>query len=147
MEDTVNELSLLAKAIYSLMVTDPGYVAKAGKRFYEELVPEEGRLPCGIFIYQGGRDIIGAFGQRLATNGVYQIKGLCNGNSFGPLEGLSNDIDRLLCSVNQYRYEFGSEAIVIPGIRRVDPLKYVRVVEGVRENHMGGLYRIIAYRE
>ena len=145
----MNELSPLAKALYSIFDADPKFHNRVGDRFYEEAVPQGASLPGAVFAHQAGNDINGAFGARLATRGLYQVKGICEGDSFAPIEGISDDIDRLLHGLNQYKYETTNAddepvSITITGVIRTGTLKYSETdADGVRYNHQGGIYRIM----
>jgi hypothetical protein len=157
----MNELSTLAKFIYATATTDTHWASIFGTRFREQIIPEgvEVTTPVGMFVTVNSTDIKGAFGYRLYTHGIYQIKGVIEGDDFSQLEDCANTIDKLFDWQNQIDLSAGrprcqevwtdpdddTVQLMIMSMSRNGPIKDCTYADGVNYCHLGGEYEIDYY--
>lgn len=159
----MNELSILAKFIYNTAIGDTHWFTTFGNRFKEQIIPEKTVVtpdPIGMFVIMGTDDTKGAFGFRLKTQGIYQIKGVVEGDDFSLLEDCADTIDRLFDWQNQIDLDAGrpkcqveytdpdnsANRIMVMSMIRNRPIKYCTFADGVNYCHLGGEYEIECYQ-
>lgn len=159
-----NELSAIAKFIYGSLVNDSywntNYTAK-GSNFFAEAVPIGTKIltPAAMFIEVNTDDNRGAFGIRLCSSGVYEIKAVIQGQDFSLIADAADQIDRIFDWQNQNDVTAGrpkssevftdpdtSIEYVIMCLVRNKPIKYPTFDEGVLYAHLGGEYYIQYYQ-
>lgn len=133
-----NEVVLVDKWLASVLGADATLSGLVGSRIYSYLAPNGSVFPFIIYAYQGSIDVIAIGGIRIMNNGVYQVKSVGQSNSMVAQEAIANRIDTLL---------HGKTGTVAGGIVlacvREQPIAYVENLNGLRYNHLGGLYRTI----
>ena len=166
----MNELSTLAKFIYNTASNDTLAASQFATRFNEEIIPSNQMVtqPTLMFVGISSKDIKGAFGARLFTTSVYQIKAVVEGDDFSILEKPSSSIDRLFDWQNQLIDNNGNPTtdpnlgrprsqfvwqdpddvtvqLVIMCSVRNGPIKHCTYADGVNYCNQGGEYRIDYY--
>lgn len=117
-------------------------------RIFEGVAPQNAKEPFIVYNLQtpstikrvggGGTDLFGEF--------IYQIRGTDKGGDKGRVSLIADAIDEAMntgededstiLSLNAKEYE-------ILGCYRDIPIDIIEVADGIRYNHMGGLYRIL----
>jgi hypothetical protein len=162
-----NELSTLAKFINNNLVSDSYWAetyVPAGTMFFEQNIPTGilTETPQAMFIEKNSTDTHGAFGYRLKTSGIYEIKGVVQGSDYSKIEDIANQIDRLFDWQNQFDSDAGrpvsqqvyadpddlsgKNKLMIMCLMRNKPIKYSTFSDGVNYCHLGGEYYIEYYK-
>lgn len=161
----MNELSILAKFITSTLLSDTYWntnMTVNGVLFFEEVIPIGINLDtklAAMFVMIDSTDNKGAFGFRLCTTGIYQIKAICEGSDFSKIEDSANQIDRLFDWTNTFDIIAGrpkcqitfvdpdnpASSIVVMSSIRNKPIKYSMFSDGVNYCNQGGEYQIQYY--
>lgn len=160
----MNELSVLAKFIFASLTEDSAWVSDyipKGSMFFPEIIPQgiNVSLPHAMFTVKDSTDIRGAFGYRLFTKGIYEIKAVVEGADFSLIEDLANQLDRIFDWQNQIDEDAGrprsqeqftdpdnsDSSIVIMCLVREKPVKYTTFSDGVNYCHLGGEYYVEYY--
>lgn len=141
----VNELNSVAVWLYNRLANDPdgqdasgnpysGLSTLVGGRVYEFIAPEGATYPLIVFTFLSGRDIKGGGGRRIISRGLFHVKAICTGNSFGPSGSIADRVDALLVQ------DESAEGNIVIGCNRERVLQSVDEDEGVRHNTLGGEY-------
>ena len=166
----MNEQRRLARFIYQTAVNDSAWFSIFGTRFREEIIPEGIVVtdPIAMFVGVSHEDLKGAFGYRLYTRSIFQIKGVVEGSDFSILGDCADYIDKLFDWQNQLidgngnpttnpnagrpRSQFlfidpndSSIQLQIMCMVRNSPIKYANFADGVNYCHLGGEYTIEYY--
>lgn len=124
--------------LYGVLSADATLTAAVSSEIHSYLAPSGTTFPYCLYAFQGGKDVSAIGGIRIMFPGVYQVKAVGQGNSMVGIEAIANRIDTLL---------HGATGTVSGGVIlacvREQPLAYVENSNGIRYNHLGGLYRII----
>jgi len=157
-----NELSTLAKFIYATLTGDSYWnttFTQNNDQFFEEVIPAGIQVtkPAAMFQLVHAEYIKGAFGFRLYTASIYQIKGVVEGADFSLLEDMANQIDRLFDWQNQIDNtghpknqqvwtdpDTGQQTMIM-GMTGNRPIKFDTFIDGVNYCHLGGEYAIDYY--
>lgn len=132
-----NEIVLVDKWLAGLLGNDVALAEMVNARIFSYLAPAGTIFPFVLYAYQGSSDVIAVGGYRILNSGVYQVKGVVKGDSMVAAEAIANRIDMLLTRAT---------GTVVGGIVlacvRERPIAYPEISDGLRYNHLGGLYRI-----
>ena len=135
-----NEIVLVDKWLYGLLSADATLTGLVSTRIYSYLTPTGAGFPSVVYAHQGSMDVIAVGGIRIMNSGMYLVKAITQDNSMtGAAKSISDRIDTLL---------HGSVGTVTGGIVlaciRDYPIAYVEYLNGLRYNHCGGIYHIVA---
>lgn len=140
MQPVANETIRVGAWLYSVLSADSTLAGLVSTRIYSYLAPDGSALPFVTYSYQGGRDVIVIGGVRIMNSGLYQVKVVTQSNSMvGATETIATRIDDLLTRATGTV----TGAIILACVRE-QPIGYVENSNGLRYNHAGGLYRIVA---
>lgn len=125
--------------IYETLSGDATIASLVGTRIYEGLAPQGAALPFVVFQFMAGADVVAVGAVRVMNSGLYQVKAICQGESYSPAAAIADRIDTLLQGAN------GSVSDgVIYGCTREQPLTLIEQEHGIQYRHVGGLYRVYA---
>lgn len=124
--------------LYTVLSGDATITGLVGSRIYDGLAPQGAALPFVVFNFQGGVDLRGVGTVRVFNSGLYQVKAICQGESYAPAAAIADRIDELIHG-NRGSVSDGS---VVDCVRE-QPLTLIEQQNGVQYRHVGGLYRII----
>lgn len=114
-------------------------------RVYNRQAPERAAFPLVIFAFMSGLDTEQAgSGGRVLYRPLYQVKGVTEGGSFQTAARIANAIEAALVGAKGTA-QFDGHGFHFRGCYREQPLEYDEISEGVRYQHVGGLYRLILY--
>lgn len=124
--------------LYSKLSTDATLISLVGTRIYSYVAPAGTLTPFVVYAYQGGQDIAEVGNYRIFNSGLYQVKAIGQGLSMAAIAPIAHRIDALLQRAS------GSVAggSILACVRE-QPISYLELSNGVRYNHLGGIYRII----
>ena len=161
----MNELSTLAKFIYSTLTADTyWHTTYPSTMFYEEVIPIDPGLSLtamsAMFVLSSDKPDLGNFGQRLWNIDQYQVKVVIEGTDFSVLEDAADQIDRLFDWQNQIDISAGrpkcqelytdpdnsAKQLMVVSMVRKKALKYIVFQDGVNYAHLGGEYEITYYQ-
>lgn len=133
------EVAWVDEWLYGVLVNDAQLSALVGGRIFSYVAPLTATTPFVVFNHQAGTDVRGVGTVRVMTSLVYQVKVVGQGESVRSLKPIADRIDALLHGAS------GSVAdgTVLTCVRE-QQVAYAEVDEGVRYNHLGGLWRILA---
>lgn len=123
--------------LHGKLSVDATLTAAVSTRIYSYLAPSGTTFPFVVYAFQGGADVSAIGAIRIMNSGLYQVKAVGQGNSMVAVEAIANRIDALLHGVTGTV----SGGVILACVRE-QPLAYVENSNGIRYNHLGGLYRI-----
>lgn len=124
--------------LYGKLTTDATLTSLISTRVYSYMAPLGAVLPAIIYAYQGGQDVAEVAGYRIFNSGLYQVKAVGAGGSMAVVAAIAHQIDEVL-----YRASGNVAGGAILACVREQPVSYAEYSNGVRYNHLGGLYRIL----
>lgn len=124
--------------LYSQLSADTTLSALVGVRIYSYVAPAGTPTPFVIYAYQGGQDVAEVGNHRIFNSGLYQVKAVNQGLSMAEIAPVAHRIDEIL-----HRSSGGVVGGSILACVREQSISYVEHGNGVRYNHLGGIYRII----
>lgn len=124
--------------LYSKLTTDATLASLLSGRVYSYMAPLGAAFPCIIYAYQGGADTAVVGGYRIFNSGQYQVKAVGQGESMAALAAIANRLDTVL-----HRAAGTVTGGAILACVRERPLSYAEFTNGLRYNHLGGIYRIL----
>lgn len=143
----MNEANEVAKYIYERLTTNTDVQDIVGRnqvtnqwQVYEGHAPQTASDRFVVFFPQTPEIKRGSGARKIWRKCNYVIKGVCTGDSFQPLEELTNLIDSLF-----HRDQMDEPHVVIAGTSVVSDIQYTDVEDGIRYNHMGSIVEIMAY--
>lgn len=146
-----NELLGIDKWIVTTLATDAALFAIVGNRIFESLAPqidvdtENGTAPVYpivLFQMQSVSDSLGSGASRVMTSALFFVKVVGERGGYADLQAACDRIDALLHQAAITAVTVGAETFTILGSCRERPVQYAEVINGVRFNYLGGLYRI-----
>jgi len=155
-----NEVTTLARYIYSQLLSTPYWstvLAPNGSNFFRESIPVGVRLEnvSAIFEQIHSEDTRGAFGYKLFSEGVYEIRAVCEGSDYSKLELAANAIDSVFDWQNIFDTNAGrcksqdiyvdpvtTDTMTVMCMLRNGPAIYPSNIDGVNYCHLGGTYYI-----
>lgn len=136
-----NEIVLVDKWLYGVLSADSMLAGLVSTRIYSYLTPTGAGFPSIVYAYQGSMDVVAVGGIRIMNSGMYLVKAITQDNSMvGAAKSIADRIDALL-----HGQQFGvvTGGIVLACVREY-PIAYVEYLNGLRYNHCGGIFRVIA---
>ena len=124
--------------LYSKLTDDATLAGLIGARVYSYMAPLGATLPAIIYAYQGGVDVTEVANYRIFNSGLYQVKAVGQGESMVAIATIAHRIDEVL-----HRASGSVTGGAILACVRERPLSYPEFTNGVRYNHLGGIYRIL----
>jgi len=124
--------------LYTVLSGDATITSLVGSRIYDGISPQGVIFPYIIYSFLGGADTRGVGTVRVFNSGLYQVKAVCEGESYAPAAAIADRIDELIHG-NRGSVSDGS---VVDCVRE-QPLTLIEQQNGVQYRHVGGLYRII----
>jgi hypothetical protein len=119
------------------MAADTALQALVSGRVYSYLAPTGTLFPFVSYNFQGGADVMAVGAIRVMNAGMYQIKAITEASGMATAEPIANRIDAL------FHHTTGTvTGGIILACHREQPIAYVENTNGLRRNHVGGLYRI-----
>jgi hypothetical protein len=131
-----NEIVLADKWLYSVLAGDTALMALA-HGVYSYIAPAGAVSPWVLYNFQGAHDVIAVGAYRIFNSGLYQVKAVGQSNSLAALGAIAERIDVLLD-----RKTATVTGGVILASHREQPMAYAEQSDGLRYNHLGGIYRI-----
>lgn len=126
-------------ALLALLAPQP---APSPVGIFSELAPE-GAVPPFIvlgMLSSPDRNVIGA-DARSFTRPLYLLRAVTTGPSFAAGEAIAKQIDNSLLGA---RGNITGENIGVISTFRIEMIRYVEILEGVRWNHVGSRWRLFA---
>lgn len=142
----MNEERAVATFLVAALDASDAVAALAGERIYEGQAPEGVEYPLIVFRLQGGSDT-NALGSDVRTlvRLQYLVKAICAGDDYSPADAVMAAVDAALCGARG-PVTVADVTYQVQTICREHPVRYLEYVDGVRYNHVGGLYRVPAHR-
>lgn len=116
-------------------------LVEGGPRIYSELAPQGHTFPYVLFgVANPGRDRIalGRIGVRIFTRPIYLVRAVTKGESLVAAGQIADRIEAVLGGLVGNESSSGIRI----GIHRMSPYRLPEVFEGIRLNHVGGLYQL-----
>lgn len=136
----MDELFITDKWIFETLSTDATITATVGTRIFSDLAPQNIAYPLLTYSAIAINDVFGVGTTRFYINALYLIRIITTGETFTTIKNAANQIDTLFHG-KQTATAYGR----IVACTRERPFKLVEAPEnGVRYNHRGGIYRILA---
>lgn len=130
--------------IYEQLSGDAAVATLVSDRIYSYLAPQTAEMPFVVFAPQGASVVVSdARRGRPVHQSLYVIKAVGSGSGRGSLYAIEESIRAVLLSEPQALVE---GAVQLLSCWREQGIDYVEVVEGKRYDHVGSVYRIMAYR-
>lgn len=127
--------------LYSKLTGDATLASLIGARVYSYMAPLGATLPAIIYAYQGGKDVTEVANYRIFNSGLYQVKAVGQGESMVAIAAIAHRIDTVLHRSSGTV----SGGAILACVREPgrSALSYAEYTNGVRYNHLGGIYRIL----
>lgn len=141
MTDHIESYDIVDPWLYEVLSTDAFITTRVGTRISSGLDGSGAKPPYITWDSVSVRSIRGIGGVLLDTDGLYTIKAVTQGSSYGDAAALAARIRTLLDEKNVTR------TLPIPASLSCYwdlEIRYPEVTEGVQYRHMGGTYRIRA---
>lgn len=108
---------------------------------WSDLASQGTPYPHIVFNTQAAKNTLGVGAVRILTDPLYTIKVIGRNSSYAELQPIVERMDTLLESA----LNAVVNGIAIRRCYQEEAIKYPEVDEGVRYNHIGGMYRIITH--
>jgi hypothetical protein len=136
----VHELLGCEEWLYTTLSTDAALGSVVSTRVYSAPAPQNAAYPFVSFAQVSAADDNLVAGGRACVEVTYQVEVVSEGASFGPLRAAANRIDAILHGA----HGTATAGSVTIASTRDEPYKETEIVNGVRYNHLGGVYRLYA---
>lgn len=125
--------------LYATLTADAALGSVVSNRVYSQQAPQGAALPYVLFapLSQVDDNLLG--GNRGAVIAEYVVRMVTQGATFGPARAGANRIDAVLHAATGTA-TVGS--VHIGACVRTEPFQMTETVDGVRYNHLGGVYQI-----
>lgn len=145
------EVFTIDEWLYERLTEDTGVqaaMAAAGvpedtEYVFSDEAPADAPNPFLVFTLNDGTDVraIASTPFRVMTNGLYLVKAVCEGPSYGPLRPIVAAMDAAISGPGN-----STDNGVVFGCARDTPIRYAEpaTAGGRQYRHLGGLYRINA---
>ncbi len=134
----LTQLSAAAWAELQTPAVIPAPAARPDHWIWKDLSVQGQAAPWITYSQHSSRDIMGAFGQRLATEPLFLVRVTAPGAGYSQLEAMANRVDDLL---TQPGINAVLGQIVVQGVVREQTWQVTEVMDNVQFKHVGGLYR------
>ncbi len=138
----MNEARAVAQFLYATLTQSAPVAALVGARVYESIGPPGAQYPAIVFHQQSSsvRNAAGAVG-RIFCRPLYVVKAVSAGGTYAISDQIAAAIDDALVGAQSTVVISGvTYEIAVAGLE--SHVRYVELVDGVRYNHAGGLYRL-----
>ena len=119
----------------------PAPASRPDRWVFSGVAPQGTLTPYIVFHCLSAPDVLGGFATRVMTKPLYQVKVIGKGSSFLALAAIAGQLDADLCGADVNTTVAG---VTVQGVYRERAISYPELVDNVRFNHLGGLYRLIA---
>lgn len=133
-----NEIVLVDEWLAGVMAADSTLQALVSGRVSSYIAPQGTAFPHVVYNHMGSADVIAVGGYRILNSGLYQIKAITEGGSMATAKPIADRLDFLF-----HRTTGTVTGGAILACLREQPVAYVEITDGLRRNHLGGLYRIM----
>lgn len=134
----LTELAAVAWAALQTPAVVPAPAARPDNWIWKDLAVQGTAAPWLTYAQHSAKDIIGAFGQRIACQPLYLVRITAPSSGYAVIQAMANRVDTLLTAP-------GVNAIVgstiVQGVVREQPWQLTEVMDNVQFKHVGGLYR------
>jgi hypothetical protein len=143
-----DETTRIDQWLTAALLADAQLAAIVGTKVFSGMAPRESTWPVVVFQFLGGSDTAtGAGVNRIMHRGVYMVKGVTEGPSYGPpLQTIADRIDAVLHG----KPDPGSMIVASVGGAsilssvREQPFRLEEEIDGRHYRSLGGFYRIQA---
>lgn len=131
-------LTALDRWLYQVLSGDATLSGLVGGRIYNTLAPQDAAMPFVVFNVQASGDTYTLGPTALGVDTVYQVK--CIAPSRGVAEPVLLRLDELLSAQSGT----STATVRILAVMRTGWVSYTEYGDGVRYEHVGGLWRVSA---
>ena len=136
----MNEEQALAVWLATELAADAGVSALVSSRIYEAQGPQGATFPYVVFALNRGADTHFSGSNGRAFSRIrYVVRAVTEGNSFARADVIARAVDAALVGRDEVVTVDG-QGYHIQVVGRETPVRYPETVEGVRYNHVGGIY-------
>ena len=134
----LQQLSATAWAALQTPAVTPAPSMRTDNWIWKDLASQGTMAPWLTFAQHSSRDIMGAFGQRIAAEPLYLVRLTAPGAGYAVLQAVANRVDDLL---TQPGINATVGTTVVQGVVREQTWELSEVLDNVQFKHVGGLYR------
>jgi hypothetical protein len=129
------EIQIANEWLYATLSADAALMAIVSDRIYEYPAPKSATYPLVAFQFQDGQDLMVVNAMRVWSNLLYLVRGVSKSDSAVEVKNIADRIEAVL-------HRAGGSGVA--ACMREAPFRMVEVIDPVKYQHMGGLYRIYA---
>lgn len=127
--------------LFAKLSGDATLTSLVGNRIKSYLAPAGTAFPYILYNWQGGTDVMVVGSYRVFNTGLYQVKAVGQGDSMSNIWPVAHRIDEVL-----HRASGTVTGGIILACVREQPIAYVENSDGIRYNHLGGIYRVLCQK-